>query len=276
MVAASLWSAGSGSAQAGDCRGYGTGYGYRAPYVAPVYSAYRQHYITPTYNVAAIVAVEQPYSVDLIAPQLRAQARVQETVVQQQQVQRVQDTQSAAILQKLDTLIQVMSARTAQPQQPPLQPVPQVGYGQQPVPQGQPNGQYAPQAQNGQQPGPGQQPPGGQPNGQPPPIDEAKAIAVLQKNCARCHTGAGSRGNPPVVLFAATDQPVEFTPELKSLIGGVIDAGEMPPPPAKLGADEYEPVLAWSYGTEADRRVLRERLKASMRQQPPVPRQPQQ
>ncbi len=63
------------TAVAGDCRAVKVQavQAYAAPVVAV-----RQSYYAPTYYQAAIVAVEDPYSVSLLAPELRAKQRAKE------------------------------------------------------------------------------------------------------------------------------------------------------------------------------------------------------
>lgn len=55
------------SALAGDCR-----------VVAQQVYAVRQTYVAPTHYQAAVIAIEQPYSVELLAPELRAKQRAKE------------------------------------------------------------------------------------------------------------------------------------------------------------------------------------------------------
>lgn len=73
MVATGFAAAISGSASGGDCR-------VVQQVAYPVQAvAVRQVYAAPTHYQAAIVAVEQPYySVDLLAPELRAKQRAKE------------------------------------------------------------------------------------------------------------------------------------------------------------------------------------------------------
>lgn len=92
-------------------------------------------------------------------------------------------------------------------------------------------------------------------------------VPILQKHCAKCHTGDGSKGE--VTLFKPDGTAVTFTPEIKALVESVSNDNSMPPGDAKLSADEYAAVRKWF---EADRVAVRAALKKkSTNPIPPVP-----
>ena len=188
------------TAVAGDCR-----------HVGQVY-AVRQNVYGHGYVKAAIIAIEDPYHVDVIAPELRAKQRAKEQAAKIESLEEISRQNTEA----LRLLTQAMLAN------------------------------------KGQEPGVLQS--------QADPV-----IPILNKHCAKCHTGDGSKGD--VKLFEAGGSPVQFTPQLKLLVESVTNDNSMPPSGEKLSTEEYQAVRKWM---EVDRAAIRAAIKGKS----PVPQAP--
>jgi hypothetical protein len=73
-----VWILAASVCAAGDCRAVVQVRSSAVNYYAANVSAYRQVYYTPTYQQVALIAVEDPYRVELLAPELRAKQRAKE------------------------------------------------------------------------------------------------------------------------------------------------------------------------------------------------------
>lgn len=91
----------SSVAVAGDCRAVAQVKAVAVNhYGAANVVAYRQNYYAPTYYQAAIVAVEDPYSVHLLAPELRAKQRAKEQAAKVESLEETarQNTEAIRLL----------------------------------------------------------------------------------------------------------------------------------------------------------------------------------
>ena len=90
----------SSVAVAGDCRQVAQVKAVAVQHYAAPVVAYRQAYYAPTYYQAAIIAVEDPYSVALLAPELRQKQREKEQAAKVESLEETarQNTEAIRLL----------------------------------------------------------------------------------------------------------------------------------------------------------------------------------
>lgn len=194
---------------------------------APVYTVQKAVY-TPAYNVYGITAVEQPvYSVYVVGQEAR-------------QKQRGKDLESRLISLEENAKTTESSIRgLLQLQYNSMQGVH----------------------------GSGTNPPSGGALGQQSQVStsDQTVIPIIQKHCAKCHTGEGSQGG--FTLFESTGSPIPFTPEVKFLVESVINDNSMPPEKHERVPDkDYQSVRKWYEEDPAVRAAIRALAKG--RKQP--------
>ena len=70
-------------------------------------------------------------------------------------------------------------------------------------------------------------------------------VAILNKNCATCHTGARAKGKPPYQLFAS--QGVLNSSVAADRLLEVLESGKMPPRGRpRLQAEEVAALQKWA------------------------------
>jgi hypothetical protein len=234
----------------GQYRTCNTAAAYRVPayqaYAAPQYSyqaapsyGYAQNYVEKVLFVP--VEYNDPYYVSVVGDQMRAQARARTQAEAQQnlvdQVQKLAET-----VGRLEAVVG----------------------GQAPVQESPPVVQQPPPAV----PPPTPQPPVAPPVAPPPqpggdPVTAA-AVAILQQKCAKCHTGATSKGD--FALFDDAGRLAQVGPLDLLMIDHQTYSQKMPPG-KPLTDPEYQALRDWVGQTS-------EAIAASVKKKPPVP-QPQ-
>lgn len=191
---------------------------------APVYAVQKTVY-TPTYNLYGITAVEQPvYSVYVVGQEARQKQRgkdIEARLLSLEETAKTTDSSIRALLQ-----LQYNSMQGAH--------------------------------------GSGANLPNGVASGLSSPVQvnqtDQLVIPVLQKHCAKCHTGEGHQGG--FKLFETGGAPAVFTPEVKFLVESVINDNSMPPEKHERVPDkDYQSVRKWYEEDPAVRAAIRAMAK---------------
>lgn len=192
----------------------------------PIYSA-PIHHAAPAYHVPNVIKQDIVIKeVPVLVPVYQFQYQPA-YCIEQQQVQQPNNygsgppvvnfgNDSERIKELAKALIQEMQAQQNNDQGPPVV-----------------NDGNSPNSPNHQIPG----------NNIPPAQIQAVAIAALQRNCASCHTGVGSKGD--TIIFS---QPGVLDPNAPwKIIKREIESGRMPPKQSqfKLTQDEFQSIRTW-------------------------------